>query len=163
MIKPLHMRKVRIFCLILVASVAGFVCMLSGLDAPEYVRCKDIGVCEFLDICGDLSVAQKSKMHIDSIGFPYQNFTSRADLKRGPSFVPPLKKVACSTGYIQDLALLNKLLILDRCVQTFHEILSPPLMQDGEILADAGHTFSSAESRSPSQCLQIIPTVIIRC
>jgi hypothetical protein len=157
------MRKVRIFCLILVASVAGFVCMLSGLDAPEYVRCEHIGVCEFLDICGDLSVAQKSKIQMESIGFPYQNFTSRAAFEQWSSFVPSLKKVACFTGYIQDFTLLNKLLIVDRCVQPSHEILSPPLMQDGEILGDAGHTSSSAGSRSPSPGLQIIPTVIIRC
>lgn len=34
--------------------------MLSVLDAPAYVRCSDIGICEFLDLHGHLSNVLKS-------------------------------------------------------------------------------------------------------
>jgi len=36
-------------------------CVLSSLDAPEYVRCGHIGVCEFLELSGDLVSGQRAE------------------------------------------------------------------------------------------------------
>ena len=69
---------------------------------------------------------------MDSMGFPNQSFISKVGFGQSSSLVPLLKKVACSAGYIQGLALLNTLQTLDRCIQPSHEILySPPHAKRG--------------------------------
>jgi len=165
MTKPLHIKKLRIFFLVLVISLAGIVCMLSGLDAPEYIRCKDIGVCEFLDVCGDLNAVQKTRILMSDMGrFFNHSLLLKICFGRSSTFVPLLKKIACSAGHIKDFASLNTLQILDRCVQPSHEILYPPLLKNGEVLADdKGQVSLSSGSISSSEAFQIITTVIIRC
>ena len=59
------------------------ICTLCFLDAPEYVHCKHIGICEFLEISGELEVFNKGKSPdlIDDLLFEiktiiYQTFAS---------------------------------------------------------------------------------------
>ncbi|MEW5818213.1 MAG: hypothetical protein AB1798_22845 [Spirochaetota bacterium] len=46
--------KVKLFALGLVIFTSILLCSMSALDAPEYVRCGHIGICEFLEVCGNL-------------------------------------------------------------------------------------------------------------
>jgi len=50
------MMRLRVLAIILVCLIL----MLSILDAPEYVRCTDTGICEFLDLHGHVADIQKS-------------------------------------------------------------------------------------------------------
>lgn len=46
--------KGKLFALGLVILLSILLCSISALDAPEYVRCGHIGICEFLEVCGNL-------------------------------------------------------------------------------------------------------------
>jgi len=43
------------------------ICLLSILDAPEYVQCTHIGVCEFLEVHGNLKPSQEAEKILTSI------------------------------------------------------------------------------------------------
>jgi len=54
---------------VLAISLICLILALSILDAPEYVRCTDIGLCEFLELHGHLDNILKSDIirHISNI------------------------------------------------------------------------------------------------
>lgn len=161
-IKPLQIRKLKTFSLILGVSLAVCVCMLSGLDAPEYIRCKHIGVCEFLEVCGDLTTAHKSKIIMETMSRTQsQYFLVRAHFGQ-PSFFVPLQGNG-TVGYVHNLAFRDLLQIIDRCIHPSHELLYPVLVENGEILTPQKQASPSSGSSLSSQAFQIITTSVIRC
>jgi len=169
LISPFYLKRTRISCLVVGLSVVGFVFMLSGLDAPEYTRCKHIGVCEFLEIWGDVTISQKSKDMVKAIGkFTYQTLSSKISLARPPFLFPlPIKSL-----YPRDVTKIGNYILasfdqmLDRCIHpSYNKVLSHPSREEEINLG-----FNNKESSSPSpgsgfcsQAFLIITTSVIRC
>lgn len=66
-----NIHKIKIFsCLLIICLFS-----LSFLDAPEYVHCKHRGVCEFLEVLGELnnSKNRRSLYYKNYLTFGYKN------------------------------------------------------------------------------------------
>lgn len=162
--KSFPIRKLRVFSLSLVIGLAFFLCILSGLDAPEYIRCTHVGVCEFLEICGELGSSQKLKILMDSLGkLSDKNPLSLIYSGQFSSLISLLNVVRI-TGSIQGMDLPKKLSIMGRCIQpSSQDDTYLPLVQDKDVFPFKRKTLTLSEGSSNSQALQLIITSFIRC
>ena len=121
------------------------------LDAPEYVRCNHLGVCEFLEL------------HANIDGF-------RETIHKMTSF-SKLGKYAFPYFPLWGNHLINKITILpsvfmfifSRHISPYHNYcISPlPLKKNDYFILNQKHTSSSKENNSPSLPLLLITTSII--
>ncbi|MFX0139235.1 MAG: hypothetical protein ACFFDN_36675 [Candidatus Hodarchaeota archaeon] len=119
-----------VFCIALVV----FICMLSLLDAPEYVHCFHIGICEFLEVIGDLSNNQKFKMLAETIKeLPNQVFFPKNHLRQPPYIYPCLKPLDYWAGLIQNQHVRHLLQFLYRCTGPSYKLIFSFIKMDSKI------------------------------
>ncbi|MEW6379644.1 MAG: hypothetical protein AB1611_08540 [bacterium] len=166
-ISPFLLRRTRVSSLVLGVSLIGFVCLLSGLDAPEYIRCRHIGICEFLEICGDVGAPQKSKVIMEAIGrFTHQSLSSKVCFGQPPFFLPYPGKIIhlTDTAKLQGDVVWKFDQMLDRFFHPVHKALYPPLLGEGsKVLAGKEQFSPSPGSGFSSQAFLIKTIAVIRC
>lgn len=139
----LRQKNITRFAFLLVVILIGLFSVMSLLDAPEYVHCTHIGVCEFLEIMGDLKSSRDintmlsimSKLELDA----FNDFSIREQNK-----------------------LLPKLYQERRYINRHQNILKPSLGKGDIIKPDHEPIFPLIRICLPSQTLQIITTSIIK-
>jgi hypothetical protein len=127
--------KSKIFTLCLQIVLVSLLCAISGLDAPEYVRCHDIGVCEFLDVSANIGETHKSK--IIMLQAVSHNF--------------PGAKAAKSIYFI-----------INRGINSSQEILFSLPRRNIKVSINTNDVSHPRESNLPSETLRFITTSIIR-
>jgi len=145
--------KSKIFAVGLEIILITLLCAISGLDAPEYVRCQEVGVCEFLEVCGDLAdthkfmilmlmpVNQATKDLIRNLGVHGETFIQ--------NFPWP-----CS---VRDI-----FFTLNRYISSFQDVVFFLPKTDDKVLKNTGPISPQRESNLPSEALKFITTSIIR-
>lgn len=151
---------------VLIIFLVGFMCLLSGLDAPEYIRCTHIGICEFLEVCGELSNVEKTVGMVENMNkFLYQILSVKNRYGQPPYFFPRPKTISPSmdlaVDFVQAFDLPGRLGMLYRCVHPYNKVLCSPLDLGSEILVNK-EQITPSEGDLPSQILQIITTSIIK-
>lgn len=155
--------KNKIFSLVFRISIVVFICMLSFLDAPEYVHCSHIGICEFLEVCGDLSNNQRSKMLAESIReLSNQVYSSKNHFKQTPCFPPLFKSMDCWACLFQNQSLSHMLQFLYRYTRPSHKLVFPFLKTNNKIPENKKHISPLIKSSLHSLLLQLISTSIIK-
>ena len=70
------------------------ICFLNIFDAPEYARCSHIGVCEFLEVCGDTTDTRKLENLLEVMNKCLHRLSSaKGRFGRLAGFFPWLKKI----------------------------------------------------------------------
>lgn len=82
------------------------ICVLSLLDSPEYVRCKDLGIDAFLDLCAKESLTWQAFSFMAGLGGRVKYVPSLAGLKRKGFFMAS-STGSCSKKKIALLSLTN--------------------------------------------------------
>jgi len=140
-------------------------CLLSLLDAPEYVHCTHIGVCEFLEVHGNLKPSQEAEKILTGIekninqhsSCPYAFFIEYYSHR--PQRCGDL---IFSQVFFKNVGLSVPFYILSRYVYPdYKKILCFPFNKGYKILVKQEHIFPITNKFLPSQPLQIISTSII--
>jgi len=121
------------------------ICVLSLLDAPEYIRCRDIDLCEFLEIYAHLDNLHKSDLMMYLSHIPRSNFFSM------------LEGIVSNKDLIQDLILLCMLLILSP-----FKISCDIIKKEGLFSEGIAHARLLIEDILIFQNLEFIKTAVIR-
>ena len=131
---------------VLTLLLASLILLLCILDAPEYVHCTHLGVCEFLELTGDVASSQKAEW-------------TEACLVHY-SYPPPWSRISSS----QNVDLSGTYSALYCCPDRYSdkEILSLPSREKGDILILQDHHSHCVIRYLPSQSLQIISTSLIK-
>lgn len=130
---------------VIAISVICLILSLSILDAPEYVRCTDIGICEFLEIHGHLDNILTSDI-ICHISHVISN-----------NFFPMLEGIINSKERIQNLICFSNPAILN-----FPEISCNLIKSQDPDLAKKIPVPCLKESKSIEQNLKIVKISVIR-
>ena len=70
--------------------LACLICILSFLDAPEYVHCTHLGVCEFLEVYGNLNASREA----EKISLFHQKFDLSVPIYMVSQYInPDYKKI----------------------------------------------------------------------
>lgn len=145
--------KSKIFALVLEIILIALLCAISGLDAPEYVRCHEVGVCEFLEVCGDLTDTHKFKIFM----LMPVNQTAK-DLIRnlgvyGETFIQNFPWPCSGRGIF---------FTLTRYISSFQDVVFFLPKTDDKVLINTGPISLQNESNLPSEALKFITTSIMR-
>lgn len=158
-------------------SLAGLICTLCILDAPEYTRCTHIGICEFLEVCVDFTENRKLENMLETINhLPHRIFSAgRNIIGYFSCFLQQLKKIINNRDFIHENLIENQILIkgfswpsailpiLYRCVNPFrHKVLCPSLRTMSKAFLKEEHIPPSNENNLPSSALQIVTISIIK-
>ena len=145
--------KSKTFAVGLEVILVTLLCTISGLDAPEYVRCQEVGVCEFLEVCGDLTETHKLKL---PMLMPVHQITK--DLIRN--------FVVYAEIFIRNFPWSNSarniLFIINRYLNSCQEIVFFLPRTDDKVLTNTGSISPPGKSNLPSEALKFITTSIIR-
>ena len=130
---------------VLAISLICLILALSILDAPEYVRCTDIGLCEFLELHGHLDNILKSDIirHISNIA--KNNLFSM------------LESIINSKELIQDLISFSNLAVIN-----FSKISCTLTKNQGLDLVKKPRASPLIENNSIEQNLKIVKISVIR-
>ncbi|MEW6379357.1 MAG: hypothetical protein AB1611_07095 [bacterium] len=152
--------------------LAGLICILCTMDAPEYIRCTHIGVCEFLEVCADFTETRKLENILESIShFPRRIFTAGRNLiGRFSCFLEWLRRIVnYNLNLIQQNLIENffwppvVLPILERWVNPFRcEVPCPVLRIMSRVLLKDETIPPAQENKLPPPALQIVTISIIK-
>lgn len=141
------------------------ICLLSLLDASEYVQCTHIGVCEFLEVHGNLKPSQEAEKILTSIKKVINQPSSyfHAFFIEYYSHCPQRSgDLTFSQGFFENVGLSVPFYILSRYVYPdYKKILCFSFNKGYKILVKQEHIFPITNKFLPSQPLQIISTSII--
>lgn len=144
--------------------LASLICILSLLDAPEYVHCTHKGVCEFLEVYGNLKPSQEAEKILTRIKrvinqysshlYPFIEYYSCRPKRYGDLYFSQI----CfqNVGLSEPFYILSQYINPD-CKKFFHL----PLKKGDKISVNQEHIFPSIRNYLTSQTLQIISISII--
>ncbi len=143
------------------------ICTLSLMDANAYVYEHYIDVCEFLELSGELSETQKTKIIIEVISnLACQTPTGTNDLLRYFYFSPWIKDLLTNVASTQKIPLLVSFYIFSKHIKQYNPLktLYSPFDDEGsKILIDHQENISySTKNCLPLQTHRIINTSILR-
>ena len=146
--------------------LACLICLLSILDAPEYVHCTHIGVCEFFEVCGNLKPSREAEKILTSIKKVINQTSSYFDafFIEYYSHFPQRYSTDLTFSKIifENVGLSVPFYIFSRYVYPdYKKILCFRFNKGHKILVKQEHIFSITNKFLPSQPLQIISTSII--
>jgi hypothetical protein len=127
--------KSKIFTLCLQIVLISLLCAISGLDAPEYVRCHEVGIDEFLEISANLGETHRSKI---------------------------IMLKAVSHNFPGTDAAKSMHFIINRSINSSQEILFFLPRRDTKVSINTNDVSHPRESKLPSETLRFITTSIIR-
>ncbi|MDQ1276391.1 MAG: hypothetical protein QG610_1969 [Euryarchaeota archaeon] len=157
-----NVEESKIYPLIVRISLVSLICLLSLFDAPEYTRCTHVGVCEFLEVCGDTTDTRKLENLLESMNKPLPRFISvKGRFGQLAGFFSWLKKIIYE-NFIRNSVSPIILPFLCRCVSPAYNLFSSPLKPEGKAPAGKEQNLPSKESDSPSLALQIITISFIK-
>jgi len=128
------------------------ICILHLIDAPEYVRCNHLGVCEFLEVIANLDTTQKSTdimaPLIKAVGQPSDYLIARDRI-----YTPPSEGISFSLYYF-----------LYRYINPYQnqKVFGMPFTYTGKISIDRESTFPSLNHFISAKTLQMITSTVIR-
>lgn len=130
---------------VLVIFLVCLILVLSILDAPEFVRCSDIGICEFLELHGLLGNILKSDIMIHICFVETNNFSSI------------LENLINKKELIQNLIFSS----IPAVLKSF-KISITLIKRELIVLASTEHKFPLIENNLSSQNLKLIGISVIR-
>ena len=139
------------------------ICTLSILDASEYVHCRHIGVCEFLEINGDLSSSEKIDEIKTAINRILNTNPCRIDTRiRYPHLFSSSNNPYDSNSF-KYRALKRQLHILSRYINLLYNqnTLHSPFKESNKIQNNQSYNSCLIKNCLPSQTLQNLATSII--
>jgi len=128
------------------------ICTMDGLDAPEYVRCNEIGVCEFLEVSGDLTESHRFKT---SMLMPVTQ-TLKGLIRVGVHG----RLSICSLPWPASKRDIS--FIMSRCLHSFQDIVFSLPRTDDTVSINTGPKSPPKGNSLPSEGLKFITTSIIR-
>ena len=141
------------------------ICFLSILDAPEYVQCTHIGVCEFLEVHGNLKPSQEAEKILTSIKKvtnQHSSYSHAFFIEYYSHFPQKCTDLTYSRIFFGNVGLSVPFYILSRYVYPdYKKILCFPCNKGYKILVRQEHIFPIINKFLPSQSLQIISASII--
>ena len=140
-------------------------CVLSLFDAPEYMHCTHIGVCEFLELHAHLKPSQEVENIFIRIkkGLNHHFSYHYAFFIEYYSHCPQrCNDLSLSPVFSGNVGLSVPFYILSRYVYPdYKKIIRSPFNKGHKLLVKKEHIFPVASKLLPSQPLQIISTSII--
>lgn len=139
--------------IVLVNLLCAIICAMSGLDAPEYVRCHEIGIDEFLDVSADLSDTHRFNIFMMMpVNRPIKNLVCNFEA-HGEIFIRSFRR-SNSARTIP--------FIINRYLNSFQDIVFFLPRTDDKVPINTRSISPSRESNLPSESLKFITTSIIR-
>ena len=158
------MKKQKFLFIVVSLVLVCLICTLSPIEASEYVHCHHIDVCEFLELSGELSETQKTRIIIELISkIAYQFPTGRN--KSSFCFSPWIEGLFTNVASVPKFPLSVSFYIFSKHVKSnpIKTLYSPFDEKGSKILIDNKENISHlAGSCLPFQALQIINISIIR-
>jgi hypothetical protein len=145
--------KSKLFALVLEIVLVNLLCAMSGLDAPEYVRCEDIGVCEFLEIFGEVSDTHRFNI---LMVMPVNQTIKDLVRKLG---------VHCEIfirSFRRSSSVRTIPFIINRYLNSFQDIVFFLPRTDDKVVINIESISPSRGSNLPSESLKFLTTSIIR-
>ena len=158
--------KSRSFIFFLKIVLPCLICFLSLLDAPEYVHCTHLGVCEFLEIHGNMKPSQEAENILSRVkkAFQHSSYFYTFFVEYYPFRSQRCGDLTFSQVVFKNVDLSVPFYILSRYFYPdYKKILCIPCSgSKGQKIKIKQQYFSPTTNKSlPSQSLQLISTSII--